>query len=182
MSLDDADFIVELLNDSAFLRFVGDKGVRTSDDARNYILTGPLESYARHGFGLWVVELKGSGRSMGICGLLKREALDHVDIGFAFLPQYRSRGYAFESAAAVMDYARAVLGLGRVVAITNDDNTGSQRVLEKIGMSFDRMIRLSEDGPEIRLLASEGSGRPAVRPSVVHHGRIPLRPRPDDAP
>ena len=84
MSLDDADFIVELLNDSAFLRFVGDKGVRTSDDARNYILTGLLESYARHGFGLWVVELKGSGRSMGICGLLKREALDHVDIGFAF--------------------------------------------------------------------------------------------------
>jgi RimJ/RimL family protein N-acetyltransferase len=155
MSLDDAEFIIELLNDPAFLRFIGDKGVRTPDDARHYILTGPVDSYARHGFGLWAVEHKGSGRVVGICGLLKRETLDDVDIGFAFLPRYRSRGYAYESAAAVMDYARTVLGLGRIVAITNDDNTGSQRVLEKIGMGFDRMIRLSEDGPEIRLLASD---------------------------
>jgi [ribosomal protein S5]-alanine N-acetyltransferase len=161
MSLDDADFIVQLLNDPAFLQYIGDKGVRTTDDARRYILTGPVDSYARHGFGLWVVELKESGRSVGICGLVKRATLDHVDIGFAFLPEYRSRGYAFESAAAVMDYARTVLGLGRIVAITNDDNTGSQRVLEKIGMSFDRMIRLSDDGPEIRLLASDVTGVPA---------------------
>ena len=95
-----------------------------------------------------------------MCGLLKRETLSDVDIGFAFLPRYRSRGYAFESAAAVMDYARTVLGLGRIVAITNDDNTGSQRVLEKIGMRFDRMIRLSDDGPEIRLMASDVSARP----------------------
>jgi len=155
MSLDDAGFIVELLNDPAFLRFIGDKGVRTADDARQYISTGPLASYARHGFGLWVVELKGSGRPLGICGLLKRETLNDVDIGFAFLPRYRSQGYAFESAAAVMDYARTVLGLGRIVAIANDDNAGSRRVLEKIGMGFERMIRLSDDGPEIRLLASD---------------------------
>lgn len=160
MSLDDAEFIVELLNDPAFLHFIGDKGVRTADDARHYISTGPADSYARHGFGLWVVELKGSGPPIGMCGLLKRESLNDVDIGFAFLPRYRSRGYAFESAAAVMDYARTVLGLGRIVAITNDDNTGSQRVLEKIGMRYDRMIRLSDDGPEIRLMASDVSARP----------------------
>jgi RimJ/RimL family protein N-acetyltransferase len=164
MALDDAEFIVELLNDPAFLRFIGDKGVRTADDARHYISTGPMDSYTRHGFGLWVVELTGSDHPMGICGLVKRETLDHVDIGFAFLPQYRSRGYAFESAAAVMDYARTVLSLGRIVAITNDDNTGSQRVLEKIGMSFDRMMRLSDDGPEIRLMASDVGGVPAPRP------------------
>jgi RimJ/RimL family protein N-acetyltransferase len=155
MTLDDAEFILELLTDPSFLRFIGDKGVRTTDDARRYILAGPLDSYERHGFGLWLVELKGSETSIGICGLLKRDALDDVDIGFAFLPQYRSKGYAFESAAAVMDYGRKVLGLRRVVAITNEDNAGSIRVLEKIGMSFDRMIRLSDDGPEIRLLASE---------------------------
>jgi RimJ/RimL family protein N-acetyltransferase len=155
MSLDDAEFILELLNDPSFLRFIGDKGVRTTEDARRYILTGPLDSYERHGFGLWLVELKESETPIGICGLLKRDTLDDVDIGFAFLPQYRSKGYALESAAAVMDYGRKVLGLRRVVAITNEDNAGSIRVLEKIGMSFDRMIRLSDDGPEIRLLASE---------------------------
>ena len=155
MSLDDAEFILELLNDPSFLRFVGDKGVRTTEDARQYILTGPLDSYERYSFGLWLVELRDSETRIGICGLLKRDTLDDVDIGFAFLPQYRSKGYAFESAAAVMDYGRKVLGLRRIVAITNEDNAGSIRVLEKIGMSFDRMIRLSDDGPEIRLLASE---------------------------
>ena len=155
MSLDDAEFIVELLNDAAFLRFIGDKGVRTTDDARRYILTGPIESYERHGFGLWLVELKGSETPIGMCGLLQRDTLSDVDIGFAFLPSYRSRGYALESAAAVMDYGRRVLGLKRIVAIANEDNAGSIRVLEKIGMSFDRMIRLSEGEPEIRLLASD---------------------------
>ena len=155
MSPDDAEFIVELLNDTAFLRFIGDKGVRSIEDARQYILTGPMESYERHGFGLWLVALKGSNTPIGICGFLKRETLSDVDIGFAFLPPYRSQGYAFESADAVMDYGRKVLGLRRVVAITNEDNIGSIRVLEKIGMSFDRMIRLSDDGPEIKLLASD---------------------------
>jgi RimJ/RimL family protein N-acetyltransferase len=155
MSLDDAEFIVELLNDPSFLRFVGDKGVRTSHDARQYILTGPMESYERHGFGLWLVELKDSAIPIGMCGLLKRESLSDVDIGFAFLPQYRSQGYALESAAAVMDHARNVLGLRRVVAITNEDNVSSIRLLQKIGLSFDRMIKLSDGGPEIRLLATD---------------------------
>jgi ribosomal-protein-alanine N-acetyltransferase len=155
ISLDDAEFILELLNDHSFLRFVGDKGVRTAEDARQYILTGPVASYERYGFGLWLVELKGSKTAVGICGLLKRDTLSDVDIGFAYLPPYRSKGYAFESAAAVMDYGRKVLGLKRIVAITNEDNAASIRVLEKIGMSFDRMIRLSEGEPEIRLLVSD---------------------------
>ena len=150
----DAEFIFELLNDPAFLRFIGDKGVRSLDDARQYILSGPVASYEQHGFGLWLVELKGANTAVGICGLLKREALADVDIGFAFLPRYRSSGYALESAAAVLEYSRNSLGLERVVAITDPDNVASLRVLEKIGMSFDRMIRLSEDGPDIRLLVS----------------------------
>jgi RimJ/RimL family protein N-acetyltransferase len=155
MSVEDAGFIVELLNDPSFLRFIGDKGVRTIEDARQYILTGPLDSYDRHGFGLWLVELKGPQTAIGICGLLKRESLTDVDIGFAFLPQYRSKGFAFESAAAVMEHARAVLGLKRIVAIANDDNIGSHRVLGKLGMRFERMIRLSDDEPEIRLMAAD---------------------------
>ena len=154
MTLEDAEFILELLNDAAFIRFVGDKGVRTAHDARQYIVTGPLASYEQHGFGLWVVEPKGSGTAAGICGLLKREVLADVDIGFAFLPRFRSMGYAFESAAAVLEYGRTTLGLERIVAITDEHNAGSLRVLEKIGMGFDRLIRLSDDAPLIRLLVS----------------------------
>jgi [ribosomal protein S5]-alanine N-acetyltransferase len=150
----DAEFIFELLNDPDFLRFIGDKGVRSLDDARGYILSGPVASYEQHGFGLWLVALRGSNTPVGMCGLLKRDALDDVDIGFAFLPPFRSSGYAFESASAVMEYARHTLGLRRIVAITDPDNAGSLRVLKKIGMTFDRMIRLSEDSAPIRLLVS----------------------------
>jgi [ribosomal protein S5]-alanine N-acetyltransferase len=155
MTLDDAEFILKLLNDAAFVRFVGDKGVRTADDAREYISTGPMASYDRHGFGLWVAELKVSRTAVGMCGLLKREALTDVDIGFAFLPEHRGRGYAFESAAAVLRHGRVVYGLKRILAITVADNAGSIRVLEKIGMGFVGMTRLSEDEGEIMLLASD---------------------------
>ena len=155
MTTDDAEFILQLLNDPDFLRFIGDKGVRTVDDARQYIVNGPLASYERHGFGLWLVELRPSRIPVGMCGLLKRETLDDVDIGFAFLPRHRSRGYAFESAAAVMQYGRNVLGLKRIVAITDPDNAGSIRLLQKIGLSFERMIKLADDNREVSLLASE---------------------------
>jgi RimJ/RimL family protein N-acetyltransferase len=156
LGLADAEFMVELLNDTAFLRFIGDKGVRTADDARQYILAGPMASYEHYGFGLWLVALKESGLPVGMCGLLKRESLPDVDIGFAFLPAYRSRGYAFESASAVLEYGRTEFGLKRIVAITDPDNAGSIRVLQKIGMRFERMIAISEGAPEIQLLASEG--------------------------
>jgi len=152
----DAEFIVELLNDPAFLQFVGDKAVRTADDACRYILDGPMASYERNGFGLWLVALKESDLPIGLCGLLKREALPDVDIGFAFLPDYRSRGYALESASAVLQYGRTEFGLKRIVAITDPENAGSIRVLQKIGMRFERMIAVSEGAPEIQLLASEG--------------------------
>jgi RimJ/RimL family protein N-acetyltransferase len=152
----DAEFIVELLNDPAFLRFIGDKAVRTADDACQYILDGPMASYEHYGFGLWLVEVKESGLPVGMCGLLKRESLPDVDIGFAFLPAYRSRGYAFESASAVLEYGRTEFGLKRIVAITDPDNAGSIRVLQKLGMRFERMITVSEGAPEIQLLASEG--------------------------
>ena len=152
----DADFILELLNDPSFLRFIGDKCVRNADDAREYILEGPVASYQRNGFGLWLVELKDSGVPVGMCGLLKRESLPDVDIGFAFLPAYRSRGYAFEAASAVLHYGRTEFGLKRIVAITDPENAGSIRVLERIGMRFERMIAVSEGSPEIQLLVSEG--------------------------
>ncbi len=149
----DAPFILELLNDPDWLRFIGDKGVRTLEDARQYILTGPVESYARHGFGLFLTALKPGGTPIGLCGLTKREALEDVDVGYAFLPQFRGNGYACEAAGSVLRFAKEEVGLSRIVAITNPENERSIRVLEKLGLAFERMVRLSEGAPAIRLYA-----------------------------
>lgn len=149
----DAPFVLELLNDPAFIRNIGDRGVRTIDDAREYIQNGPRASYVRHGFGLWVVDLKATGDSIGTCGLLKRDTLDAVDVGFAFLPAYRGQGYGFESAGAVLRHARDVLQLPRVVAIVNADNEGSARLLEKLGMAFERIVQPFPGEPPLRLFA-----------------------------
>jgi [ribosomal protein S5]-alanine N-acetyltransferase len=155
MNADDAPFILELLNDAAFLRYIGDKGVRTVEDARKYLEAGPIDSYQRFGFGLYLAESRQSGERLGMCGLLKRDTLEDVDIGFALLPQHRSKGYTFEAAAAVMRHARDVLRLRRVVAITSQDNDASGRVLEKIGFRFERLIRMPHDKDELKLYASE---------------------------
>jgi len=155
LSIDDAGFILGLLNEPSFLRFIGDKGVRTLDEAREYILKGPVDSYARHGFGLYVTVRKEDGVELGLCGLVKREVLPDVDVGFAFLPKFWSKGYAFESASAVMDYGRSVLGLKRIVAVASSDNDRSIRLLEKLGLRFEKMVRLSEEAPEIKLFAPD---------------------------
>jgi [ribosomal protein S5]-alanine N-acetyltransferase len=150
LDLNDAEFILELLNEAAFLRFIGDKGVRNLDDACAYIRNGPMDSYERHGFGLLAACL-GDGTPAGICGLVKRDGLEDADVGFAFLSRHCSKGYAVESAAAVLTHARRVLGLKRIVAIASPDNAGSIAVLEKIGLKFERMIRLAENSPELKL-------------------------------
>jgi len=151
MSVADAEFILALVNEPAFIRNIGDKGVRSLDDARAYILNGPMSSYAKHGYGLYRVDLKENGDPIGICGLLKRDALDDVDIGFALLEKFRGRGFATESAAAVMEYGRRALRLERIVAITSPDNDASIRVLGKIGLRFDKMIRMPGSSEDTRL-------------------------------
>ena len=150
LELDDAEFILELLNEAAFLRFIGDKGVRTPDDARAYLRKGPMDSYRLNGFGLYATCLL-DGTPIGICGLVRRDGLDDVDVGFAFLSRHRSKGYAVESASAVLTHATQVLRLRRIVAITSPDNGGSIAVLEKIGLKFERMIKLTEGGSELKL-------------------------------
>lgn len=155
LSVDDAAFIFELLNEPSFIRNIGDRGVRTIEDARKYILEGPVASYERLGFGLYCVELKESGASIGMCGLVKREAIPDVEVGYAFLPRFWSKGYALEAALAIKSYGLEVLGLKRLVAITHPDNAGSIRVLEKIGLMYERMVRLPGDNEEIKLYALE---------------------------
>jgi RimJ/RimL family protein N-acetyltransferase len=152
-SIDDADFVLGLLNEPSWLRFIGDRGVRTVEDARAYILKGPVAMYERFGFGLFLTELKEEGVPIGICGLVKRDFLDDVDVGFAFLPEFWGRGYAYEAASAVMEYGKSALGLKRIVAITAQDNHSSIRLLEKLGLSFERLIRSPGEGPEIKLFA-----------------------------
>jgi len=154
-STDDAEFILELLNEPSFIQNIGNRGVRTLDDARSYIMRVPVASYEKNGFGLHLVLLKESGESIGMCGLIKRDKLEDVDIGYAFLPKFWSKGYAVEAAQAVKDYARDLVGLKRLVAITDPENEGSIRVLEKIGLTYEKMVRLSEDDIELKLFAAD---------------------------
>ena len=155
LTADDAPFILRLLNEPSFIQNIGDRGVRTIVDAQGYIQKGPLASYEKFGFGLWLIELKSEGTPIGICGLLKRDVLEDVDIGYALLPEFCSQGYAFESASAVMLYAGKKLGLKRVVAVTNAANKSSIRLLEKMGFKYERMVRLSEGASEIKLFAAD---------------------------
>jgi [ribosomal protein S5]-alanine N-acetyltransferase len=138
LTFDDAPFILTLLNEPSFLRYINDKNVRNLEDARQYMLNGPMASYARNGFGLYLVALKDTAVPIGLCGLLKREDLPDPDIGFAFLPDYCGKGFAFESARAVMNDARERLGRNRVLAIVMPDNHASIKLLEKLGMRFER--------------------------------------------
>jgi len=141
------------VNEPAWLRYIGDRGVRTLADAGDYILQGPVASYEQFGFGLYLTALRENGLPIGICGLLKRESLQDVDLGFALLEKFWGNGYAYESAAAVMAFAKSALGLNRLVAVTAPDNHSSVKVLEKLGFNFERMVRLSEDAAELKLFA-----------------------------
>ena len=155
LTADDAPFILGLLNEPSFLQFIGDKHVRTLDEAREYIEQGPVASYKQNGFGLYLTLIKKDASPIGICGLLRRDVLDDVDIGFALVPSFWSMGYALESAAAVLAYGRQVLGLERIVAVANPDNAASIRLLEKLGLRFSRMARLAPEGPELKLFSSD---------------------------
>ncbi|HUQ30596.1 MAG TPA: GNAT family N-acetyltransferase [Pyrinomonadaceae bacterium] len=154
-TVEDDEFVLELLTDPSWLRFIGDKGIRTPDAARDYISKTLVAMYERLGFGLYLTELKDEGIPIGMCGLIKRDSLEDVDIGFAFLPKFRGKGFAYESARAVMAYGKRAFGLNRLVAITSPDNHDSARVLEKLGFNFEGKVKLSDDGEEVSLFASD---------------------------
>jgi [ribosomal protein S5]-alanine N-acetyltransferase len=149
----DAEFVLRLVNEPSFLRYIGDRGVRTLEDARRYIADGPVAGYARQGYGLLRVVRNSDDVEVGMCGVLKRDTLPEPDIGFSFLPEYWSQGYALESARAVMQHARETLGLGRILAITTQDNEPSIRLLGKLGFRFERLIAFGSE--ELRLFVSE---------------------------
>jgi RimJ/RimL family protein N-acetyltransferase len=150
-TVDDAPFVLTLLNEPSFLRYIGDKKVRNLEDARQYILNGPVASYEANDFGLYLVEFKEIRTPIGMCGLIKREELPDPDIGFAFLPDFWNKGFAFEAAAAVLHDVRERLRLQRLLAITSLDNEASIKLLQRLGFRFDSVIRLSADREQVKL-------------------------------
>ncbi len=156
LTVRDAPFVLELLNDPTFLRYIGDRGVRNLDEAHRYIVKGMLQSYERHGFGLWMVELRDDARRpIGLCGLVAREGLPLPDIGFALLPRWWSQGYAHEAATAVMAHARQALGLQRVLAIASPQNASSVRLLRKLGFAYERDVQMPGEAQPAALFVAD---------------------------
>jgi RimJ/RimL family protein N-acetyltransferase len=148
---DDAAFVHELMNDPGWIRHIGDRGIRSIEDARHYIDERLHAQCVRLGYGLNRVALRASDTPVGICGLVRRDWLDSPDLGYAFLPQYRGRGCATEAAAAMLEHARDVLGMGRIAAIVSPDNEDSIRVLERVGMKFERRVTPPDESSEVCL-------------------------------
>lgn len=151
----DGELIFELLNSQGWLKYIGSRSIATIDDAVNYIETKLQKGYRESGFGFYLVELKATGVKTGMCGLVKREGLDDVDIGFALLPQYENKGYAYESSMAVIQYAKNKLKINKLAAITMPSNLTSVKLLEKLGMKFDKKISLPGDPEELFLYKME---------------------------
>lgn len=156
----DAPFMVELLNDEAFLRYIGDRGVRTENDARAYLREGAIASYREHGYGMYLAERSADGRAIGVCGLVRRDGLDAPDIGFALLPAWRGGGYAGEGARAVLAHALGPLALPRIVAIATPDNRSSLALLEGLGMQPAGDVRLPGADELLRLYEIRAPGLP----------------------
>ncbi len=152
LTVKDAPLILALYNDPDFLKYIGDRGIRSITDAEQFIETGPQASYIEHGHGLYSVQLK-DDTPIGICGLLKRDYLKDPDIGFAMLPEYRKNGYTFEAAKAAIEDGRDRLGLKRIVAVTSPDNKVSISLLEKLGLAFEKMVQLDGENNESKFFA-----------------------------
>jgi RimJ/RimL family protein N-acetyltransferase len=155
LSIDDTTFIIQLLNSPTFLEFIGDRKVRNEEDAKKYLNDGPLKSYSDFGFGLWLVSLKANETPIGICGILKRVELDHPDIGYAFLPEFTKKGYAFEAAKATLLYAKNAFAIDTVLAITVEKNKSSIQLLNKIGLQFEKLITIKNRGEELMLFSNQ---------------------------
>ena len=154
LTLDDAAIYLKVLNTPLFIHWIGDRQIRTEAQAREALAVGPLTMQSMRGFSLYLVERKDGGAAIGMCGLIKRETLDDVDLGYAYLPEFAGQGYASEAAAGVLAHARG-LGLKRVVAITSPGNAASDAVLRRVGMRFKKMVKLTAEDTGTQLFEIE---------------------------
>ncbi len=153
LTLDDASFFFELVNDPDWIRFIGDRNVQTIDDAKDYLQNRIFKSYEDSGFGFYAVVLKSTNEVVGITGFVDRDELEDVDVGFAFLPKGRGKGYAFESTQALMEYGIKTLKFKKVLAIANNDNERSHNLLKKLGFVFEKYVKLYDEEDEISLFS-----------------------------
>lgn len=153
-NLNDSLFIIQLLNSPGWLEFIGDRNVKTEEQAKNYLIKGPILSYRQNGFGLSMVELKTDTIPIGMCGILKRESLENPDIGFAFLPEFTGQGYAYEITKATLTYASVNLNMPVVWAITVSANASSIKLLEKIGMRYKNKFSFPNEKEELLLYSN----------------------------
>ena len=151
---DDTQFIIELVNSRGWIENIGDRNIKTEEQARKYLESGPLKSYEVNGFGLSLVEMKSDGTPIGMCGILKRDNLEHPDIGFAFLPAFMGKGFAYEMADATMTFARDTLKLPAIFAITVPANKASIKLLGKIGLRFIKTFHFQDNMEELMLFSS----------------------------
>jgi len=151
LSIEDAPFFYDLVNDPAWIKYIGDRDVKTIADAKNYLSTKIIPSYKKNGFGFYLVSTKVENLPIGISGLIDRDGLEHVDVGYALLPNFRGEGYAFEATSAILDFAKNTLQIDPIIAITNLDNTKSCQLLERLGLKFDKIIQLEDDPEKCRL-------------------------------
>lgn len=159
MTLDDADFIIELLNSPKWIRFIGKREVDTMDQARAYLKERVLPNYDSLGFGFYIVERMFDMSRVGNCGLTLRTGMEHADIGYSLLPQFEGKGYAFEAAEAVLDYGFEIHMLKHIEAIVTQDNDASIHLLKKLGMKYKSNIRLPEDHEELMLFGIDAEER-----------------------
>lgn len=157
MSLDDAPFLLRLLNMPSYYRFVGDRGVRTLEQAQHYIRERTLAAYERFGFGYYIVKHKENNASLGMTGLMKRDELEQVDIGFAFLEHEAGKGYGYEAASALMLWASREKGITAFAGIVQDDNPASMRLLEKLGLRLAKTIKINDEELLLYLTPSQRS-------------------------
>jgi RimJ/RimL family protein N-acetyltransferase len=147
ITVEDAEFVLRLVNEPSFVSNIGDKGLRNQNDSEQFILEGYWTNQERSGYGMFIAELKGEGDPIGCCGLLYRKVFDVTDIGFAFLPEYWNLGFAYEAAVAVLEYGQSTLGVNKIVGLTSEDNLSSINLLKKLGMDFEKTVKMSDDDP-----------------------------------
>jgi RimJ/RimL family protein N-acetyltransferase len=153
-TINDTKFIIELVNSLGWLEFIGDRNIKTEEQAKGYLENGPIKSYQENGFGLFLVETKSNKTPVGMCGIIKRGNLESPDIGFAFLPEFTGKGFAFEIANATMMFAKSILKLPVILAITVPKNIKSIKLLEKLGLKFSKTIKLRNDGEDVMLFST----------------------------
>ncbi|PZD79246.1 GNAT family N-acetyltransferase [Mesonia sp. K7] len=154
-SIEDSQFIFDLLNSPKWIKYIGQRNINSPKEAENYIKVKMIPQLEKMGFSNYTVIRKEDQQKMGTCGLYNRKGIDGVDIGFAFLPDYEKKVYAYEAAFQIKQAAFEDFGLKKLNAITIKENLSSRKLIEKLGLTFVQNIRIPGDEEELMLYVIE---------------------------